>query len=48
LQEVRDGVKAPWEFRMKYYGETKEEAKRILDEMNGGEESDLGFEDGDA
>ncbi len=48
LQEVRDGVKAPWEFRVKYYGETEEEAKRILDEMNGGEEVDLGFEDGEA
>lgn len=48
LQEVRDGVKAPWEFRVKYYGETEEEAKRVLEEMNGSEEVDLGFEDGEA
>lgn len=48
LQEVRDGVKAPWEFRMKYYGETAEEAKKILDEINGGEDVDLGFGDGEA
>ena len=47
LQEVRDGVKAPWEFRVKYYGDTEEDAKKILDELKGMENVDLGFEDGD-
>lgn len=47
LQEVRDGVKAPWEFRVKYYGDTEEDAKKILDELRGMENVDLGFEDGD-
>lgn len=47
LQEVRDGVKAPWEFRVKYYGDTEEDAKKILDELKGVENVDLGFEDGD-
>lgn len=47
LQEVRDGVKAPWEFRAKYYGDTEEDAKKILDELKGIENVDLGFEDGD-
>ncbi len=47
LQEVRDGVKAPWEFRAKYYGDTEEDAKKILDELKGMENVDLGFEDGD-
>ncbi len=47
LQEVRDGVKAPWEFRVKYYGDTEEDAKKILDELKGIESVDLGFEDGD-
>lgn len=46
LQEVRDGVKAPWEFRAKYYGDTEEDAKKILDEIKGVESVDLGFEDG--
>lgn len=47
LQEMRDGVKAPWEYRMKYYSETEEDAKKILDEIKGMENVDLGFEDGD-
>ena len=46
LQEVRDGVKAPWEFRVKYYGDTEEDAKKILDELKGIESVDLGFEGG--
>lgn len=46
LQEVRDGVKAPWEFRAKYYGDTEEDAKKILDEIKGIESVDLGFEGG--
>ncbi len=46
LQEVRDGVKAPWEFRVKYYGDTEEDAKKILDGIKGIESVDLGFEGG--
>lgn len=32
LQEVRDGLMMPWEFRVKWRGETEAEAKRILSE----------------
>ena len=48
LHNGRDGVKAPWEFRVKYYGDTEEDAKKILDEVKGIESVDLGFEDGEA
>lgn len=30
LQEIRDGVRQRWEYRVKYFGETEEEAKRMV------------------
>ncbi|MGN0602719.1 MAG: hypothetical protein ACI4I2_01970 [Oscillospiraceae bacterium] len=35
LQEVRDGVKAGWEYRMEFYGETEEKAKAMIAEISG-------------
>lgn len=32
LQEVRDGLMLPWEYRVKWYGEDKNTAKRMLQE----------------
>lgn len=46
LQEVRDGVMAKWEFRMKYYGESEEQAKAMIAEIDGEQDIDLGFEEG--
>lgn len=31
-QDVRDGLMRDWEYRMKWYGETKEKAQEILSE----------------
>ncbi len=45
-QDVRDGLMAKWEYRVKWYGETEEEAKKIIAEIEDGQQVDLGFEDG--
>ena len=46
-QDVIDGVSPKWEYRMKYYGETEEQARRIVDEANGSMTDDelMGFGD---
>lgn len=46
-EDVIDNIMLPWEYRMKWYGETEEKAKEIL---SGVETDDdiMGFEDGDA
>lgn len=51
LQEVKDGLKAGWEYRMKWYGETEEKAKAMIEEISGGEvgysdDELMGFGDG--
>lgn len=46
LQEVRDGLMAKWEFRMIWYGEDEETAKRRVAEIGGSQPSDdelMGF-----
>lgn len=49
IQDVRDGAMAMWEYRMKWYSETEEQAKKIISEIESGGASDLGFEgDNDA
>ena len=47
LQEVRDGIMQKFEYRMKWYGESEEDAKKILDEAQSNDDW-LGFEGGDA
>ena len=42
-QDVRDGLLMPWEFRVKWYGESEEEAKTILSEKNKNLENPFGF-----
>lgn len=44
-QDVNDGVMAKWEYRMKWYGETEEEAKAIINEIEQGSSDDdvMGF-----
>ena len=45
--DVRDGLMLPWEYRMKWYGETEEEAKAVLEDEGDGDY--INFEDeGDA
>lgn len=36
--DVRDKLMTPWEYRMKWYGETEEEAKKMADELAEGEQ----------
>ena len=36
-QDVRDGLMSKWEYRVKYYGETPEEAKAAVQAMQGAE-----------
>lgn len=45
-QDVRDGTFAPWEYRMKWRGDSEEEARAAIDEIAGEHEIDLGFEEG--
>lgn len=45
-QDVRDGLMAKWEYRVKWYGETKDKAKQIIAEIEDSQQIDLGFEDG--
>lgn len=45
-QDVRDGLMAKWEYRVKWYGETEDKAKQIIAEIEDGQNVDLGFEDG--
>lgn len=46
LQEVRDGVMTKWEYRMKWYGESEEEAKKVVLELEGNaSEEETGFFD---
>lgn len=33
--DVRDGLMLPWEYRVKWYGETKEQAQKVLGEAEG-------------
>lgn len=44
-QDVIDGVSPKWEYRMKYYGETEEQARRIIAEAEGspGDDELMGF-----
>lgn len=35
--EVRDGLMTKWEYRMKWYGESEETAKKMVDEIEGSE-----------
>ncbi len=39
LQEVKDGLMAAWEYRVKWYGETEETAKAMIKEISGSEDS---------
>ena len=42
-QDVRDGLMNKWEFRVKWYGETEEEAKAKLNDMQTATENPFGF-----
>lgn len=42
-QDVRDGLMNKWEFRVKWYGETDEEAKAAIDGMQTARENPFGF-----
>lgn len=48
LQDVRDGLKAKWEYRMKWYGESEEQAKLMINEIKGSQDDDLLMGFGDA
>lgn len=47
-QDVQDGVMAKWEYRMKWHGETEDEAKAVIAEIDGSETDEdlLNFENG--
>ncbi|MBO7318442.1 MAG: hypothetical protein J6V06_00295, partial [Clostridia bacterium] len=42
-QDVRDGLRAPWEYRVKFYGETPEEAKAAIEGMKTATGNPFGF-----
>ena len=41
-QDVRDGLMQPWEYRLKWYGETEADAKAILEERENDDDM-MGF-----
>lgn len=45
-QDVRDKTFAEWEYRAKWRGESEEEARAAIEEINNSDNVDLGFEDG--
>lgn len=46
-QDVRDGLMTKWEYRMKWYGEDEETARKMAGELDGGTDDDLfGFRRG--
>ena len=45
-QDIRDGIMAQYEYRMKWYGESEENARAAIEEIQGETEVDLGFGDG--
>lgn len=50
-QDMRDGIMPKWEYRMKWYGDTENDAKGIISEINKSLSDDdlMGFTDeGDA
>lgn len=42
-QDVRDGLKQAWEYRVKWYNETEEEAKAVIDGMKTAIENPFNF-----
>lgn len=45
-QDMRDGVLNKWEYRVKWYGETEEEAKAAIDGMQTAQDNPFGFMQG--
>jgi len=45
--DIRDGVMLPWEYRVKWYGETEEEAKAVLEGMQTAQNNPFGFMEGE-
>ena len=41
MQQVRDGLMAVWEYRVKYFGETEEDAKAMAAELSSTSEEDV-------
>jgi hypothetical protein len=42
-QDVREGLMNAWEYRVKWYGETEEEAKAAINGMKTATENPFGF-----
>lgn len=42
-QDIRDGIKQKWEYRVKWYHETEEEAKAAIDSMQTAGQNPFGF-----
>lgn len=41
MQQVRDGLMAVWEYRVKYFGENEEDAKLMAAELSSTSEEDV-------
>ena len=51
MQDVRDGLMLPWEYRKKWYSESEDAAKAKIEEIKGADLADeelMGFDDGGA
>jgi hypothetical protein len=45
MQEIAAGIRAPWEYRVRFMGETEEMAKKIMAEIEGEKEEERGLFD---
>ena len=42
-QDIRDGLREPWEYRVKFFGETEEEAKAVISGMQTAQTNPFNF-----
>lgn len=47
MQEISAGIRAPWEYRVAFLGETEEQAKKAISEIEQSSEPETEMEDED-
>lgn len=47
MQEISAGIRAPWEYRVAFFGETEEQAKKAISEIEQSSEPEMEMEDED-
>ena len=47
MQEISAGIRAPWEYRVAFLGETEEQAKKAISEIERSSQPEMEYEDED-